>query len=94
MDGWWRLVSSLRAVSTHWIAGPAVGPSLLAASPASDRRAPASASDRAAASGPLGNSESAPAPASVVVGLVWFGGDFGPSFHPIHADLFTGKHQS
>ena len=71
MDGWWRLVSSLRAVSTHWIAGPAVGPSLPAASPASARRAPASASDRAAASGPLGNSKSAPAPASVVVGLVW-----------------------
>ena len=67
MDGWWPLdvaLSSLRAVSTHWIVGPAVGPSPPAASPAFDRRDPASGR-LAAASAPLDNSESAP-PASVV----------------------------
>ena len=67
MDGWWPLdvaLSSLRAVSTHWIAGPAVGPSPLVASPAFDQREPASGRP-AAASAPLDNSESAP-PASVV----------------------------
>ena len=67
MDGWWPLdvaLSSLRAVSTHWIVGHAVGPSPPAASPAFDRRDPASGR-LAAASAPLDNSESAP-PASVV----------------------------
>lgn len=91
MDGWWPLdvaLSSLRAVSTHWIAGPAVGPSRRAASPAFDPQAPASG--QAAASGPLGNSESAPAPASVVLGLV------GILDHNLtrHTRARTGKHQS